>query len=59
MNNIEKFLYTWISQLIQVVSGIIGFITFTLWIPDWDLQFMYWYTNIQQQRFEKMMRNSK
>lgn len=37
-------LYLWISCWLDLICGLIGVITFTLWRPLWNFSFTIWYS---------------
>lgn len=48
------FLYTWVFCLLSMISGAIGFITFTIWMPLFEFTFAAWYT---KRKMEKRLRD--
>ena len=34
--------HVWVKAWLEVVCGVVNILTFTLWQPQWDFQFMVW-----------------
>ena len=44
------YLFVWIRQWIEIVCSIISILTFTLYRPSWDFDFIVWSTKYELRR---------